>query len=164
MDLISIEFIAFAIIVCVLYFIIPKKYRWIELLISSFVFYFIASQKLAIFLVLTILSVYFSALLMGNIDEKTKLKCKNIEKDEKKKLKNKAKTNKKLVITATLLINFGILAALKYGNFIGSIVHINISNILLFENIIIISIIIIYIYYQLFIIDFYEKNIYILAF
>ena len=131
MNIISIEFAAFAVIACTLYFLLPKKYRWIELLIANILFYIISSEKLAIFLVVSTLSIYFSALWMEKIDETKKIKCKDLEKEEKKKLKNKAKSNKKIVIGITLLINFGILAVLKYGNFLGSIVHINIPKFIL---------------------------------
>ena len=115
----SLTFIAFVAIVCMLYFIFPKKAKWTVLLIASYVFYWFASGKLVIYMMITTLSIYVSALLMGRIDKKTKEKCKNIEsKDKKKEIKNKAKTNKKWIIVITVLINFGILAILKYFNFI----------------------------------------------
>lgn len=123
MSINSLNFIAFVAIVCILYFIFPKKAKWVVLLVSSYIFYFLSSSKLIVFLLLTTLSIYLAALILGKIDSKAKEKCKNIEgKDEKskelkKQIKNKAKTNKKWVITITILINFGILAFLKYFNF-----------------------------------------------
>lgn len=119
MSINSLSFIAFVAIVCILYFIFPKKAKWVVLLISSYIFYFLSSSKLIVFILLTTLSIYLAALGLGKIDTKTKEKCKTVEdKEEKKKIKHKAKTKKKWVIAATVLINFGFLAVLKYFNFI----------------------------------------------
>lgn len=115
----SLSFVAFVAIVCILYFIFPKKVKWLVLLVSSYVFYWLSSNKLIIFLLMTTLSVYFGALIIEAINRKTKEKCKTIEnKEEKKKIKNRAKIKKKLIIVIMVLINFGILAGLKYSNFI----------------------------------------------
>lgn len=115
----SLNFVVFVAVVCILYFIFPKKAKWFVLLAASYIFYWISSNKLIIFLLITTLSIYLGALLIGKIDKKTKETCKILEnKDEKKKIKNKAKTKKKLVVFGIILINFGILAGLKYSNFI----------------------------------------------
>jgi len=58
----SLKFLAFVIIVCVLYFIAPKKIRWFVLLATSYIFYFIASTELIIFLLTTTISIYLAAL------------------------------------------------------------------------------------------------------
>lgn len=115
----SLSFIAFVAIVCFLYYIFPKKAKWVVLLAASYIFYFLSSNKLTVFILATTLSIYLLALLMGRIDNKAKEKCKTIEnKEEKKKIKHRAKTKKKWVVFITILINFGFLAFLKYFNFI----------------------------------------------
>lgn len=115
----SLYFILFVAIVCILYFIVPKKVKWLVLLLSSYTFYFLSSSKLIVFLLITTLSIYLAALWMGKIDKKAKQTCKTIEdKTKKKEIKQKAKTKKKWVIALTVLINFGILAFVKYFNFI----------------------------------------------
>ena len=114
----SLSFIAFVAIVCILYFIFPKKAKWIVLLISSYIFYWISSGKLVLYMIITTLSIYLATLYMGKIEEKAKDKSKQIEdKEKKKELKHKAKTKKKWVVFLAILINFGILAFLKYSNF-----------------------------------------------
>lgn len=119
MSINSLYFVAFVAIVCILYYIFPKKAKWIVLLIASYIYYFLASNKLIVFLLFTTLSIYLTALLLGRIDNKTKEKCKEIEEKElKKKIKHKAKTKKKWVVFLAILINFGFLACLKYFNFI----------------------------------------------
>ncbi|MCI9178198.1 MAG: MBOAT family protein [Clostridia bacterium] len=119
MSINSLNFILFVAIVCIMYFLFPKKVKWVILLFASYVFYFLASSKLIVFLLATTISIYLAALLIGKIEKNTKKICKEIEdKAKKKEIKNKAKTKKKWVIVATLLINFGFLAFLKYFNFI----------------------------------------------
>lgn len=119
MSINSLSFVAFVAVICIIYFIFPKKAKWFVLLVASYIFYWVSSNKLIIFLLITTLSIYLGALLIGRIDKKTKEACKILEnKDEKKKIKNKAKTKKKLVIFVMILINFGILAGVKYSNFI----------------------------------------------
>lgn len=119
MSINSVGFIVFVIATWILYLIFPKKVKWFVLLVASYVFYWLSSNKLIIYLLITTLSVYLGAILIGRIKNNTKEKCKTIEnKEEKKKIKNRAKTKKKFVILLMVLINFGILAGLKYCNFI----------------------------------------------
>lgn len=115
----SINFIIFVAIVCLLYFIVPKKIKWIVLLIANYVFYWLSSNKLIIYMLITTISIYLFSLWMGKIDSKTKELCKK-EQDRtiKKELKHKAKTKKKCIVFLAVLINFGILISLKYCNFI----------------------------------------------
>lgn len=115
----SINFVLFVALVSFIYFIFPKKIKWIVLLAANYIFYFICSKWLIIYMIITTLSIYILALIMGKIDVKTKERCKE-ESDRKikKEIKNKAKRNKKLLVALAVLINFGILVSLKYCNFI----------------------------------------------
>lgn len=114
----SLNFIFFVAIVCFLYFIFPKKIKWTVILAASYIFYFLSSGKLIVFLLTSTVSIYISTLLMERIDKRTKQECKAIEdKEKKKKIKQKAKTTKKWIVALTILINFGILWILKYFNF-----------------------------------------------
>jgi alginate O-acetyltransferase complex protein AlgI len=119
----SIQYILFIIFVCFVYYLFPKNKRWIILLISSYIFYFLNSTKLIIFLILTTLSIYLMGLKFKKIDDDTAQNCINKEKELKKILKEKSKKTKKFYITLTLIFNFGILIALKYANFISGNVN-----------------------------------------
>lgn len=115
----SLNFIYFVIVVCFLYFICPKKAKWVVLLVSNYIFYWLYSNWLILYMLITTLSIYFIALRLGKIDEKTKKICKQEEdKAKKKEIKNKAKTKKKWYVFLAICINFGILVALKYCNFL----------------------------------------------
>ena len=131
MEINSLKFIIFVVAVILAYFITPKKYKWIILLISSYLFYWINSNKLIVFICITTISIYLLGLSLGRIDKKIEIECKNLEKEEKKKLKAKAKSKKKLVVAVALIINLGILGVVKYFNFFSG----NINGILNIFNI-----------------------------
>ncbi len=131
MAITSLKFILFIAIISLIYFVAPKKFRWCILLVASYIYYFISSSKLTVFLIVSTLSIYLTALWITKIEEKTKEKCKNKEKTLKKELKAKLAKNKKLILLLAILINFGILIFLKYGNFIS----ININKIFKIANI-----------------------------
>lgn len=115
----SLNFIIFIAIVCLIYFVVPKKIKWVVLLIANYTFYWICSKKLIVYMLITTISIYLLALGMGKIDSKTKELCKKEEdRKVKKQIKNKAKTKKKWIVFLAVLINFGILISLKYCNFI----------------------------------------------
>lgn len=116
----SLEFLLFVIITVVAYKVVPKKAKWIVLLVASYIYYFSNSTYLISCILITTLSIYFVALKMNKIDEIAKEKAKNIEdKEQKKQIKHKAKNSKKRILIVGILINLGILVFLKYSGFIG---------------------------------------------
>lgn len=112
----SLKFILFISAVFIGYFIFPKRYRWIWLLISSYCFYFSASIKYGFYLVFSTISTYIAALAIGKITERFSVPP-DMGKEEKKALRRKNDRKKKLVVAAAVLINFGILFFIKYYNF-----------------------------------------------
>ena len=104
------------------YFLFPKKnYRWTVLLAASIFFYLVAGYTYAMFIVFTAVSTFLTGLWIDKIarDSKKYLKenKKTLSRDEKKKFKSKTKVRKRLVMALVLVLNFGILAFLKYYNF-----------------------------------------------
>lgn len=116
MQFISCEFFLFLLISVLLYYIVPKKFKWIILLFASYIYYFLNNQKLTIFLIISTISIYISGLMINKIKEKNII-SKDITKEEKKLLKKKIKKKKKIVLILTIIINLGILIVLKYTNF-----------------------------------------------
>lgn len=115
----SLSFLAFVTICTVVYFIVPKKIRWWVLLAGSFAFYLLSSPKTFIFLLITITTSFFGAkvLTKQNLEYKTQLaelKERNATKDEKTELRVASRTQKRKVVFVLCLINFGILAFMKY--------------------------------------------------
>ncbi len=115
----SLNFIAFVAIVCILYFIFPKKAKWIVLLTANYIFYYMCSNWMIVYMLITTLSIYLIGLKIGNIDIKTKeIVKKEEDRSKKKEIKNKAKTKKKWFVAIAVIINFGLLIYLKYFNFL----------------------------------------------
>ena len=131
----SIEFIIFLFVLVILYKLIPKKFKWLVLLIASYVFFTLNSGKYTIFIILSTLSIYITALKIDKIGNNASEKAKTLEnKEEKKRLKNEAKKKKKIVLTIGIIVNISMLIVLKYSGFlIGEFNHIFKINIPIFK-------------------------------
>ncbi len=122
MSLISIPFMFLVLFTCLIYYIVPKAFRWCILLVANIIFYFAASHSLIIFLIASIISIYVGGLFLQQQTDYQKSKIKTLEKEEKKEFKNKIKKRKKWIVFFTLCVNVGILLYLKYyGFFVGNI-------------------------------------------
>ena len=122
MNYTSLNFILFVALTVLVYFLFPlKKQKWTVLLVASYVFYLFAGYKYVAFILFTTVSTYLFALWINSIGVKSKetlkLNKQTWDKDEKKKFKNSIKHKKRLVMALVLVVNFGILAFLKYYNF-----------------------------------------------
>lgn len=117
----SIGFFIFFPIVTMAYFIIPHKFRWLWLLISSYYFYMCWNPKYALLLATSTLVTYTSGLL---------LEAANGIKDE-----NRSVRIKKLWVFLSFAINISILSIFKYSNFIGENLNILFSFLNLSVNI-----------------------------
>lgn len=104
MSLISMQFILFVLISVVGYYLIPKKYQWVWLLLFSYVYYASAGTKILFFLMYTTLVTY----LIGRLLEREN------QSDAEKSIKKK---RKRRVLILALILDFGMLAVLKYTNF-----------------------------------------------
>ena len=118
----TLNFLFFVLLTMLVYFLFPvKKYKWTVLLAASVFFYAVAGYKFAFFILFTSLCTYLVALWIERVAQKSKLLLKEKKKDwdreQKKNYKNKIKIQKRLIMTLALVVNFGILAFLKYYNF-----------------------------------------------
>lgn len=117
----SYGFLGFLLVLFLIYYIIPKKGQWILLLIASYVFYAFAGWECFIFIGVTTLSTYGAGLLIQKNHETQKKYLaehkKELSKDARKAYKEKQKNKRFGLMAATLVLNFGILAVLKYTNF-----------------------------------------------
>lgn len=153
MFFISVEFIIFLIILFPLYFSCLNKYKWILLLIASYIFYSFASIKYLIFLLITTISTYFASLYIENLHFK-EIKLINGSNLNQKEIKN-IQIKKNLCLIITIIINIGMVFSFKQISFISD--NFNLSNILNLALPLGIS------YYTLqslsYVIDVYRKNI-----
>ena len=100
------------------YIAVPLKYRWIELLVVSLVFYFFSSKWLVLFMVLCGFIVYFAGLFLNKINDGFSMARKALPKEERKDFKALINWQKRAVVTVAVLAIFGILIYLKYYNFL----------------------------------------------
>ena len=120
MNFFSSLFIVFITAVVLVYFLIPKNYRWVVLLVSSYIFYFINSHWLLLVHFLTALFTWGIGLWMYRISTNGNLFLKEnpgLSKEEKKQIKESTKKKVKRVLTLGIIVDLGLLLFLKYWNF-----------------------------------------------
>lgn len=103
MELYSTAFIGFVIISVIVHDVIGKKLpdrQWIVRLAASAVFYITIAGYRAVFLAISILSVWYGGILLGKIDDNSS--------------KTDAKWKKKAVTAILIIFNLGILVVTKY--------------------------------------------------
>lgn len=122
MGFVSYYFIPFLVVAFAAYWLTPKKYRYITLLVVSLVFYGWISWKSLFFVATSTVSMYFLAKFIDkkNLEQKEYLAAHKGEMslDEKKAYKAKNKKKRKAALVWAILINVIILAVMKYLDFI----------------------------------------------
>lgn len=117
----SYEFLFFVLVTCVLYYVVPKKWQWMLLLLASYVFYFLAGASYLPYIFVTTVSTYLIArkitFLQTVVDAYIKEHKKELSREERKEYKAKEKKKQWNLLLLCLFINIGILAVLKYTNF-----------------------------------------------
>ena len=105
MAITSNQFILFLLVLLVVYYLVPKKLQWIVLLIGSYAYYMISSIPAVLFLLYSTVITYGAGAWIGRIYEKA---------EDRKAAK---KTTQKIMLAA-IILDIGMLAYLKYTNFI----------------------------------------------
>lgn len=117
----SYSFLGFAAALLFLYYLVPRKAQWPLLLLFSYIFYFFAGAEYLVYILVTTVTVFLTALAIERIEaaQNTYLKehKEALTKEEKKRYKGTQKRKKLRWLVLCLLINLGILAASKYTNF-----------------------------------------------
>lgn len=118
MSFTSLNFLLFVTLALVVYFITPRQHRWAILLAASYIFYAINSVKAVAFIVTTTISVFYLGRLLGlqHIKEKEILASEGAawSAEEKKRHRHLFIKKRRYTLALGLLINFGILAGVKY--------------------------------------------------
>ena len=121
MNIVSLEFLAFAAGLVIVYYIIPKKLQWPLLLVASLVFYGMSDLKHIVFILITAVSTYACTRLVQKSHDEQAAYLKEhkaeLSKEEKKAYKAKGQSRRKLYVVLALVLNFGMLCAFKYVHF-----------------------------------------------
>lgn len=124
MSFLSMNFLMFLAAAVLGYYAIPKHCQWVWLLIFSYLFYLASGPFAVVFILTTTITTFLGGLCLewtdGRLGEALKGEDQTrplLTSQRKKEVKARFKNYKKAITAAVLLINFGILAALKYRNF-----------------------------------------------
>lgn len=92
----SLQFVIFFVVVAVVYFAVPHRFRWLLLLVASYYFYMSWNPAYSLLLVFSTAAAYFSAMLMARAEDKS---------------------HKRLWFILSLIASLGLLFTFKYYNF-----------------------------------------------
>ncbi|MCR4738886.1 MAG: MBOAT family protein [Lachnospiraceae bacterium] len=120
MSFISLQFTCFVIVSLILYYLVPKKWQWVILLLAGYYFYFCTGIKNIAYILITTATTYLSAIYIGNSvrsqSEYLKQNKEMLSRDEKKLYKQQMKKKQKLVLFLCIFVNLSILLFFKYAN------------------------------------------------
>jgi D-alanyl-lipoteichoic acid acyltransferase DltB (MBOAT superfamily) len=111
----------------IIYYALPKRLRYLSLLGGSVAFYALCGPKFLTFLAITVLSVYGTARLLGrNLAAQkayTALHKKDLPKEALTAYKQRQNRKRTALFLLCLLLNLGLLGALKYTSFLLEAFH-----------------------------------------
>ena len=116
-------FLAFLAVLLPLYYLLPRRFQWPLLLAADIVFYLCAGWQGLVFLCATVLISWAAGLALGRsfASQRAFLRSeagKTLSREERKAYKALREHRRKAVFVLALLGDLGILAVLKYTNFV----------------------------------------------
>lgn len=122
MSFASTRFLVFFGVLFLLYYALPRRFQWKLLLAGSLVFYWFAGWWCLIYIGVTTATTWFTARKMDALareqDAWLKEHRAELSKEERKARKAQDKRARFRWLLSCLLVNFGILAVVKYTNFV----------------------------------------------
>ncbi len=121
MSLISVWFLVFSLVLLLVYYAVPGKFRWMVLLAASLFFYCMGGLRSVVYVFITALSTYLATLGMEHISVRQKQYLKahkaDLSREQRSAIKAQGKRRRRTLMVLTLVLNFGILCVFKYANF-----------------------------------------------
>lgn len=122
MSYVSIPFLLFVAAVLLVYYLCPQRWQWVVLLAASLGFYVYSGPSGLLFLALTAATVYAGGLaLQRNHDGQKALLAQHDaqwQKANRREVNAQWQKKRRCIVAVVLVLNFGILALLKYSGFI----------------------------------------------
>lgn len=122
MNFVSAQFLGFLLVLFLLYYTIPRRHQWKLLLAGSLFFYWFAGWYCLIYIGVTTVTTYLAArkvsALAGEQEAYLKTHKAELSKEERKAYKAAGKAARWHWTLGCLLLNFGILAVVKYTGFV----------------------------------------------
>lgn len=121
MALNSLNFMIFLAAVIAVYYLVPKKYQWLVLLVASYGFYLSSGIAHVLYIIATTLFSFFSSHWMQKIRDKNQEEIKalgdGITKEQKLAMKKATSNRIHRIQVFTVVTNLAVLAYVKYLNF-----------------------------------------------
>ena len=121
------QFILFLAVSLIIYYLVPGRLQWLVLLASSLCYYLAAARPAAlIYVAVTVVTTYGGAVLIDRAEEDMKARLRRADRaagsagqsgEKRKQIKALGRKRKKRILVPVLILNFGILIVLRYGNF-----------------------------------------------
>lgn len=122
MSFASAQFLGFFALLFALYYLLPKRWQWKLLLVGSVVFYWFAGWYCLIYIGVTTITTYLAARKVGQLQQEQDAWLKahraELDKEQRKAYKAAGKKARWRWTLGCLLLNFGILAVVKYTDFV----------------------------------------------
>ena len=106
--------VAFLPAVVIVYSLVPQRVRWVVLLCASYVFFWLISSKLIVFILLSTLSVYGTGRWLASVIAARDAEVKAAERSERKAIKARYLRKLRGIAALGIGFNFALLIALKY--------------------------------------------------
>lgn len=110
-------FLVFLPITIISYLVFPQKIRRLILLLSSYIFFWIISGKLILYLLFSTLSIHHIGLWLSILQEENDRLIKGLPKEERKQINATYQSKMRRVLIFAVCIHLGILLTLKYCAF-----------------------------------------------
>lgn len=112
MSFTSAEFIGFLLLTLAAYYLLPRRFQWIVLLVASYGFYLCGGVGALGYLLFTTLTTYGAGLWLGKLNLRRQALP-----PEARPAANALKRRKQLIVALVTVINFGLLYVVKYWDF-----------------------------------------------
>ena len=119
MSITSLNFIAFLVVLTLLYYVIPRRFQWPLLLAGSIYFYVQAGWKAVVFVLTTAILTYAAALWMERENNASKNAVSKMDsRDKKAEERERNKKHKRHFFILFCIVIFGIWAVVKYSSMV----------------------------------------------
>lgn len=118
-DIVSLAYLCFLIVVVLLYYIIPKQKQWWILLVASVFFYLLSGIQYIVFILLSSGIAFWVARKMSQAQKLMAVRMEQeATRQRKKELKAELQKENQQWLIVAFLGTLGVMAVIKYGNFI----------------------------------------------
>ncbi|MER2143663.1 MAG: MBOAT family O-acyltransferase, partial [Eubacteriales bacterium] len=119
MNIVSLLYLAFVAVVALAYFITPRRFRWVTLLIASVANYLSYDPKLAVWMFITSVTIYVGGLLIDRQEQKFAAQLKvrtDLDRAGKRALKKQNERVKKRWAALVAAVNIAIWVVFKFAD------------------------------------------------